>query len=223
MNPEKLRPLRIVAGLILLLALALLALTGMAYLPLLPSAPGRLIFIGLGVASLAVGICAVVVFRVAARAGWEDQKPSAPAVAAAAPPKPVAAAMEKPPGEEALLLLSMLQEKGRFVDFVMEDIASYSNEQVGAAARVVHQGCRELIVEAFAPQPVSTAGENASIRLEPGYDAAKFRVVGHVNGPNVSGKVVHKGWRAAQVKLPRVHKPAGGGDHRVIFPAEVAV
>jgi hypothetical protein len=161
-----------------------------------------------------------------------------PAIQAAPPPRPAPVAMgakdgmaAEEPGAEALMLLSLLQEKGRFVDFVMEDIAGYSNEQVGAVARVVHQGCRTVVQEAFSPLPVAPA-ENARITLEPGYDAEEFRLVGRAEGgPPFTVKVTHKGWRARHVKLPRrmgSGKGAATGAspaaaNPVIVPAEVTV
>lgn len=145
----------------------------------------------------------------------------APAIQPAAPPKPMPPAAE--PGSEALMLLSLLQEKGRFVDFVMDDIAAYTNDQVGAAARVVHQGCREVVLEAFSPLPVSPI-ENARITLEPGYDAGEFRLVGRVSAsPPFPVKVTHKGWRARHVKLPRSLKAGKIPESPIIVPAEVAV
>ena len=43
---------------------------------------------------------------------------------------------------EIVHFLAMLQDKGRLVDFLMDDINPYSDAQVGAAARVVHAGCK---------------------------------------------------------------------------------
>jgi hypothetical protein len=120
------------------------------------------------------------------------------------------------------MLLSLLQEKGRLLDFLMEDIAAYGNEQVGAAARVVHQGCRAVVEEAFAPVPVAPM-ENARIVLEPGYDAGEFRLVGPAeNRPPFTVKVTHKGWRARHVRLPRRMGGERIPDKPVIVPAEVA-
>lgn len=186
-----------------------------------------------GVLSIAVLLCAlwtVLVLRgigrrsetTGLRPAIEAEPVPAPVIQPAPPPRPAPAAAE--PGSEALMLLSLLQEKGRFVDFVMDDIAAYSNEQVGAAARVVHQGCREVVTEAFAPQPVAP-DENARMTLEPGYDAGEFRLVGRAPTASttpVSVKVTHKGWRARHVKLPRSLKPGKGAERPIIVPAEVA-
>lgn len=189
----------------------------------------------LSIAVLGTALWTFLQARSVATASREDFRPVAapapqPAIQPAPPPRPVAAAPAEPPGAEALMLLSLLQEKGRFVDFVMEDIAAYTNEQVGAAARVVHQGCRSVVLEAFEPRPVAPA-ENARITLEPGYDAEEFRLVGRAEGePPFTVKVTHKGWRAAHVKLPRRLKPPGSADGQpakaqenpIIVPAEVA-
>ena len=58
---------------------------------------------------------------------------------------PVAAA---PPAENAALrLLAALQEDGRLVDFLTEDIQGYSDEQIGAATRGIHDACRKALRE----------------------------------------------------------------------------
>jgi len=47
---------------------------------------------------------------------------------------PPAAAL-RTPADGALQILTILQRDSRVVDFLMEDIASYSDDQVGAAVR----------------------------------------------------------------------------------------
>ncbi|MBN1981484.1 MAG: DUF2760 domain-containing protein [Chitinivibrionales bacterium] len=122
----------------------------------------------------------------------------------------------------AILLLSMLQEKGRFVDFLMENILHYSDEQVGAAARVVHQGCRELIIDSFNPQPLSAVKEDEAINLEQDYPKTDYKLNGTIpQTAQLRGTVVHKGWRAQQLKLPRLIQPEQLVERRVIAPAEV--
>ena len=46
--------------------------------------------------------------------------------------------------DRAIQLLALLQREGRLVDFLREDLGSYSDAQIGAAARDVHAGavCR---------------------------------------------------------------------------------
>src|SRR5262245_66406401 len=52
------------------------------------------------------------------------------------PPKPA----EPPrPSAEPIRFLNLLQREGRLVDFLLEDIQAYSNDQVGAAVRDIHR------------------------------------------------------------------------------------
>src|SRR5688572_19115922 len=48
-------------------------------------------------------------------------------------------------GDGAVQMLALLQRDGRLVDFLMEDLATYSDAQVGAAARDVHASCRQVL------------------------------------------------------------------------------
>src|SRR4051794_3435234 len=52
---------------------------------------------------------------------------------------------EAAPADAALQLLALLQREGRFVDFVQQELAAFSDADIGAAARVVHEGCRRAI------------------------------------------------------------------------------
>src|SRR5882724_3701078 len=45
----------------------------------------------------------------------------------------------------ALHLLSLLQREGRLIDFCEEELAGFSDAQIGAAARTVHDGCRKAL------------------------------------------------------------------------------
>src|SRR5688500_11069084 len=44
-----------------------------------------------------------------------------------------------------LFVLSVLQQDGRLIDFLQQDVAGFSDEEVGAAARVVHGGCKKAL------------------------------------------------------------------------------
>jgi hypothetical protein len=121
--------------------------------------------------------------------------------------------------------LGLLQEKGRFLDFVMDDIAGYSNDQVGAAARVVHQGCSKVINDHFSVVPVHPGEEGGAVTLESGYNPREFRAVGKLIGsPPFQGTLLHKGWKAEKIDLPRLveTKPESGAA-LVIVPAEVEI
>lgn len=133
---------------------------------------------------------------------------------------------QKPKAEAArdinhLRLLAQLQNNGRLIDFLQEDIAQFDDSQVGAAAREVHRACSECLEELVAPRPVLEDREGAEIRLPKGYDAAKIKVVGKVVGePPYVGTLVHRGWQARKQNLPKSNNSDGG---EVIYPAEVEI
>ena len=121
--------------------------------------------------------------------------------------------------DAALQLLALLQREGRFVDFVHEEMASFSDAQIGAAARVVHDGCKKALAEHLTIEPVRTEDEGASIVLEKGFDATRVRLTGNVAGdPPYRGALAHRGWRVTSVTLPKM---AEGHDARILAPAEV--
>jgi hypothetical protein len=156
-----------------------------------------------------------------------DDAPPMTAPAPAAPPRPspqaVAAQEEAAQAGGALVLLSQLQEKGRFVDFLMEDITAFPDTQVAAATRVVHQGCAAVIREYFEIAPLHAGKEGERITVDAA-DPGRYRLSGKVtgNGP-YAGVVVHRGWRTARLALPRFTRPIDGASPNIITPIEVDV
>ena len=119
----------------------------------------------------------------------------------------------------ALQLLSLLQREARLVDFVQEDIAAYSDAEIGAAARVVHEGCRKVLREHFSIQPLRSETEGSRLTLPEGFDAAAVRVTGNVVGKApFTGTLSHRGWRATDTRLPKL---AAGHDAAILAQAEV--
>ena len=122
-------------------------------------------------------------------------------------------------GLAALQLLGLLQRQARFVDFVQEDVAQYSDAEIGAAARVVHAGCRQVLAEHVPLQPVRSEAEGSRVTLAPGFDAVAVRVSGNVVGqPPFTGTLAHRGWQAASVQLPQLTDPQAA---RIVAQAEV--
>lgn len=122
---------------------------------------------------------------------------------------------------EIVAFLAMLQEKGRLVDFLMDDINAYNDSQVGAAARVVHAGCSGVLKEHFRIQSVRTEQEGTTITVPTGYSASEYRLVGRIAGQApFSGVLVHRGWRTNVVQLPKL-LAAADGELPTIAPAEV--
>jgi len=141
-----------------------------------------------------------------------------PQPAAAAAPTPAPAIKEASP-EAALQLLGLLQRGARFVDFVEEDIAGYSDADIGAAARLVHDGCRATLREHFTIRPVREEAEGSRVTLADGFDATAVRLTGNVVGKApFTGNISHRGWRVAEVRLPMLTKTH---DATVIAQAEV--
>jgi Domain of unknown function (DUF2760) len=148
------------------------------------------------------------------RGGPPRTAESKPAAAATAPP-----AFRQTLPDAALQLLGLLQQEGRLIDFLEEDVTGFSDAEVGAAARVVHEGCRMALRNHFTIVPVREEHEGARVTLKEGFDASSVRLTGNVVGkPPFTGNLVHRGWRATQVKLPSV---AEGHDTRVLAAAEV--
>ena len=151
----------------------------------------------------------------ALRAGEQRAEPSAPAPA----PRAAAVPLKEAPPDGALQLLGLLQREARFIDFIQEDVASYADTDVGAAARVVHEGCRRVLRDNFTINAVREEAEGSRLTLPAGFDAAAIRVTGNVVGqPPFTGSITHRGWRVSEVRLPRL---AAGHDLRIVAAAEV--
>jgi len=134
------------------------------------------------------------------------------------PPAPVAQLQDALP-DSALVLLGLMQKEGRFVDFLQEDITGYSDQEIGSAARVVHQGCQRVMSEYLSIAPVRDESEGSSVTLGKGFDPAAVRPTGNVVGdPPFTGALVHRGWRAVDVRLPKI---ASSRDVSILAAAEV--
>jgi Domain of unknown function (DUF2760) len=139
--------------------------------------------------------------------------------AAAHPPAPPPAATPDN-ADRAVQLLAILQRDGRFVDFLMEDLAGYQDAQVGAAVRDVHAGCRTALTRYADLAPVMDDDEGQNVTVERGTDPAGVKVTGSVTGePPYRGVLRHRGWQATRFELPPL--PVSG--RTIIAPAEVEV
>ncbi|HUS68484.1 MAG TPA: DUF2760 domain-containing protein [Kofleriaceae bacterium] len=119
----------------------------------------------------------------------------------------------------AVQLLAILQREGRLLDFLQEDIDSYADAQIGAAVRDIHRGCKKALAEHVPLEPVLRDAENATVRVDAGFDPSRIRLTGNVMGePPYTGTLRHHGWRTAKITLPQ---PTGATDPSVVAPAEV--
>jgi hypothetical protein len=133
------------------------------------------------------------------------------------PPEP-----KKPTQSEAITLLAALQREARLVDFLKEDVSGYSDEQVGAAVRAIHQDCSKVLDRFFTLQPILSDEEGARVQVPAGFDAARYRLTGKVTGDApFTGTLRHHGWEAMKCDLPQFT----GGDSaaKTVAPAEIEV
>jgi Domain of unknown function (DUF2760) len=130
--------------------------------------------------------------------------------------RPSAAAQHR---DGALAFLALLQREGRLVDFLRESLDSFSDADIGAAARDVHRGCRKVLDQHLKLEAVMPGAEEDKVTVPKGFDPAEVRIVGEAKGePPYRGTLRHHGWRATEVKLPALTE---GVDRAVIAPAEV--
>lgn len=159
-----------------------------------------------------------VEFARAVRALTTGEAVARPVAAVSAESAPLPRLKDSAP-ESALQLLGLLQQGGRFVDFLEEDVSHFSDTEIGAAARLVHDGCRKVVHEHLELEPVRSEDEGSEVTLESGFDASSIRITGNVVGqPPFTGTLVHRGWRTRNVRLPKL---AQGHDVGVLAPAEV--
>jgi Domain of unknown function (DUF2760) len=134
-------------------------------------------------------------------------------------PSPEPVILKEYSPDAALQLLGLLQKEARFIDFIKEDVTTYSDADVGAAARVVHQGCSKAINEHFTLAPLRSEQEGSRITLPAGFDAAANRLCGNIVGQApFTGTLVHKGWQATEVRLPKL---AQGHNPNIVAAAEI--
>jgi hypothetical protein len=141
-----------------------------------------------------------------------------PSTVAAAAPKPAAPVVRTADG--ALQILGILQRDSRLIDFLMEDISGYADDQIGAAVRELHDQCRDSVARYVTLQPVID-GVEGTFAQAPSSDPNLVKFVGNVPAkPPSGGTLRHKGWRAAKVDLPML---ASKQDPAVIAPAEIEI
>ena len=129
------------------------------------------------------------------------------------------AAAREPDFSPALQLLSLLQREGRLVDFLTEDLAGAADADIGAAARVVHDGCMKALKEHVVLEPIRSEEEGSRITLQEGFDARSVKLTGNVQGKApFTGSLRHKGWRAKKITLPTA---VLGHDAAILAQAEL--
>jgi hypothetical protein len=134
-----------------------------------------------------------------------------------APPPPP----EVRTSDGALQMLSILQRDARLIDFLMEDISGYSDDQVGAAVRSLHEQSRTALGRYVTLSPIIDAVEGTRTQVGK-RDASSVKLIGNVpaTGKASGGILRHKGWRVEKVDLPKI---ASSADTKILAPAEIEV
>ena len=142
-----------------------------------------------------------------------ETAPPAPVVAPVPPPPPAA-----PNHDAALALLSLFQREGRLVDFLEQEIAGFGDADIGAAVRVVHEGCRRALRAHVTIEPVRTEEEGARVTIAEAVPE-EITLTGNVGGKGpYTGTLRHRGWKATSLSLPEA---ASGHDAKLLAAAEV--
>jgi len=134
-------------------------------------------------------------------------------------PAPEPVILKEATPDAALQLLSLLQKEARFIDFIKEDVTSYSDSDIGIAARVVHEGCNKAINEHFTLAAIRNEQEGSKVTLPQGFDAGAVRLTGNITGAApFTGTLIHKGWQVTNIRLPKLTQ---GHDATILAAAEV--
>lgn len=136
--------------------------------------------------------------------------------------KPAAPKAEPPAhqtSDGAIQILGILQRDSRLVDFLMEDISAYADDQVGAAVRTLHEQSRKSLEQYVKMSPVIDGVEGAFTKLAT-QDGVKL--IGNVppDGKAAGGVLRHRGWKVDSITLPTL---TGKAKLTVLAPAEVEV
>lgn len=123
------------------------------------------------------------------------------------------------PTDSALQLLAIFQQEARLIDFLSEDLTGFSDEEVGAAARVIHTGGQKVLADHVTLSQIRLEEEESRITIEDGFNAQEIRLTGNVSGQApFTGTLIHKGWKADSITLPKLSE---NYDANVLAPAEV--
>jgi Domain of unknown function (DUF2760) len=143
-----------------------------------------------------------------------------------AKPKPAPPPVEQPKvsvTDGALQILGILQRDARLIDFLMEDIASYDDEQIGAAVRSIHSESKAALARHVTLAPVLDSVEGTFQKLDASKapDPNRIKLIGNVpaSGKVPGGTLRHRGWLVSSISLP----PLGKQDPAALFPAEIEV
>ena len=116
-------------------------------------------------------------------------------------------------------MLAILQRDSRMIDFLMEDISVYDDEQIGAAVRAC-RSVRAIPSSAMSPSARHRRRRRhlhqAALERPDPWSSSRQRP----RQAGAGGTLRHSGWRAAKVDLPALNPKQ---DAAVIAPAEIEI
>lgn len=118
---------------------------------------------------------------------------------------------------DALTLLTVLQRDARLLDLVTEALDGYTDAQIGGAARNVLRDTRQSLEKAFGLKRLTSESEGSVVEIPKHASPLRWRVSG--NPSHAKGELVHAGWMATHVELPKWNGQSA--DAMVIAPIEV--
>jgi len=118
---------------------------------------------------------------------------------------------------DALTLLTVLQRDARLLDLVTEALDGYTDAQIGGAARNVLRDTRQSLEKAFGLKRLTSQSEGSVVEIPKQASPLRWRVSG--NPSHAKGELVHAGWMATHVELPKWNGQSA--DAMVISPIEV--
>ncbi len=133
-------------------------------------------------------------------------------------PQPPPPPIELPKvSDGALQILNIFQRDSRLLDFLMEDLSGYADDQIGAVVRNVHSDCKASLNRHLTLAPVIDGVEGTFQKLDSSKtpDPNRIKLVGNVpaSGKVAGGILRHRGWRALSINLP----PLGKQDPSVLY------
>ena len=138
--------------------------------------------------------------------------------------KPAAPVREVKASDGAQQLLGILQRDARLVDFLMEDIATFTDDQIGGAVRGIHEQSATVLKRYFQLAPVidGVEGTNTSATAAGALAQEGVKFLGNVpaKGKPTAGTLRHKGWKIEKINLPAI---PGGQNLSVLAQAEIEI
>ena len=140
---------------------------------------------------------------------------------AGSPEKPTRKLSANDDRSDAITLLVALQREARLIDLVKENLGQYSDAQIGAAARPCLQQCAATLDRLFGLRAIESVADGQTIAVPGNASPSRYLWIGESSGDDqaTNGKLVHHGWEASQVELPKW--TGATVDARVIAPIQV--